>query len=316
MARMSAGTLADAVAAVPPGRWAVGVSGGADSVALLLLLRDRSDLQLHVVHLDHETRAGASAEDAAFVEALCLRLGVPSTIATRSTVEADLPRLEPNLSARYRAARLALFRRVVRSHNSAGVLLAHHADDDAETILHRLLRGSGPGGLTGMRGEMRLGVGDDDLLVKRPLLGVRREALRDVLRQRGEAWREDVTNESHAFARNRLRRLLASRPALADALVAIGRACEAYEDWLIRHTAWPPQELPVRDVLAVPAPMRRVMARIWLARAGVPQDRIDAATIAQLIEMAQDASSAPRQHFPGSTLVRRRRGVLTAERGA
>src|SRR4051812_40231332 len=79
--------LQTAAQSVPAGRWAVGVSGGADSVALLLLLVARSDLMLHVVHLDHETRAGASTEDARFVAQLAAQLGLPCTLAARSDVE-------------------------------------------------------------------------------------------------------------------------------------------------------------------------------------------------------------------------------------
>src|SRR4051794_19617096 len=90
-----------AVAAVPPGAWAVGVSGGADSVALLELLAAgaaRAERSLHVVHLDHETRAGESAADAAFVRELAARHALPATIARRGEIEplvADLPNNRP-----------------------------------------------------------------------------------------------------------------------------------------------------------------------------------------------------------------------------
>src|SRR5205085_8744238 len=98
-------------------------SGGADSVGLLLVLHDRPDLHLHVVHLDHETRDGASAEDAEFVRVLCQRLEIPCTTETRSSIEQTMPRIEPNRSARFRAARFAVFRRVVRANDLAGVIL-------------------------------------------------------------------------------------------------------------------------------------------------------------------------------------------------
>src|SRR5687767_13247587 len=113
--------LAAAVARVPSGRWAVGVSGGADSVAMLLLLRDRADLALHVAHLDHQIRGDASKADAEFVKALAERLGLPCTIARRDQLEIAIPDLPPNPSARYRAARLALFRNVAAAHGLQGV---------------------------------------------------------------------------------------------------------------------------------------------------------------------------------------------------
>src|SRR5438034_1508222 len=134
--------------AVPAGAWAVAVSGGGDSVALLELLRHRGDLLLHVVHLDHETRGGESATDALFVGELAARWGLAFTIRRRSEIEpAIAARLPANRSARFRAARLELFRRVIAEHRLAGVILAHHADDQAETVVQRLLRGSGPAGL-------------------------------------------------------------------------------------------------------------------------------------------------------------------------
>src|ERR1700722_9419907 len=103
-------SLLAAVGEIPPGNWAIGVSGGADSVALLLLLQRRPDLSLHVVHLDHETRNGESADDAEFVAQLADTLALPCTIALRSQIE--LPPIA-NLSARFRLARIALFKRVV-----------------------------------------------------------------------------------------------------------------------------------------------------------------------------------------------------------
>src|ERR1051325_10404986 len=127
------------VATVRPASWAIAVSGGADSVALLSLLLDRrSDLALHVVHFDHHTREGQSAQDAAFVRQLALDHGLPFSIATRDQIEPDLAArmiLPRNLSARFRALRYEWFRRVVAAANLGGVILAHHADDQAETVL-------------------------------------------------------------------------------------------------------------------------------------------------------------------------------------
>src|SRR5437016_831881 len=142
--------LSDAIAAIPACGWAVGVSGGADSVALLLLLHERPGIRLHVAHLNHQTRGSQNDKEAAFVADLSKKLHLPCTIETRSNIEATTSPLPANKSARFRAARRELFRRVVTEHNLAGVILAHHADDQAETVLQRLLRGSGPAGLGGM----------------------------------------------------------------------------------------------------------------------------------------------------------------------
>src|SRR3954471_19465159 len=99
----------DALTAIPPGRWAIGVSGGGDSVALLELLRGRTDLEVIVAHLDRETRAGVSAADAAFVRELASRWSLRCVLARRSEIEVGMGELPTNRSARYRAARLAFF---------------------------------------------------------------------------------------------------------------------------------------------------------------------------------------------------------------
>src|SRR5260221_10183776 len=115
--------LETAVAAVPGGAWAVGVSGGADSVALLALLRRRADLRCHAVHLDHETRAGESAADAQFVSELCANWGVNITVVRRSELERGAGEWPANQSARFRALRLDLFRRACAAGAVQGVIL-------------------------------------------------------------------------------------------------------------------------------------------------------------------------------------------------
>ena len=92
--------------------------------------------------------------------------------------------------------RLALFRSIVKREKLSGVILAHHADDQAETVLSRLLRGSGYTGLAGMLPRASV----CGLMILRPLLDVRREMLRKYLRSIGEAWREDLSNRSPQYA--------------------------------------------------------------------------------------------------------------------
>lgn len=319
-------SCASAVAAVPPGRWGVAVSGGADSVALLLLLHARPDLYLHVVHLDHETRNGASADDAQFVRELARNLNRPCMIETRSAVETDVDRLASNPSARFRAARHRLFARAIRQHDLAGVILGHHADDQAETVLHRLLRGSGPAGLVGMSPRSSVGVLDahaDEIAresiptrvtILRPLLGVSGGDLRAILRARGQPWREDSSNASDAYARNRLRRVLAAKPALAEALRDVSTSCRALIVWVRANTPAPGATLATAALAQLPPPLRREQARRWLAKAGVPESRIDPGVIRRLLHMVEDAATPARQQFPGDVTVRRRRGVLEVNR--
>lgn len=299
--------LGAAVASVPAGAWAVGVSGGADSVALLSLLRHRDDLTLHVVHLDHQLRGPESTDDAAFVEALCRGWGVACTIDRRDRLERDVAQLPQNSSARYRRLRLALFERVVRGHSLHGVILAHHADDQAETVLQRLLRGSGYAGLAGMSADGRFG----SLRVLRPLLEVRRETLRLYLGRLGQPWREDASNDSCAYLRNRLRAVLRAQEGLTPRLLELSRACRDVGSWVRRQAPAPPETLPLEMIRSLPPLIARHVAARWLVERGVPTDRIEPPVVEQLSRMATDAGSPPRQHFPGGVLVRRRQGTLS-----
>lgn len=294
---------------VPPGPWAIGVSGGADSVALLLLLRDQTSLSLHVVHLDHQLRGDQSTADAAFVEQLAAQLRLPCTVVRRSQIEPTLTRLPSNRSARYRAVRLAFFRQIVDEHRLHGVILAHHADDVAETVLHRLLRAAPPSGLTGMSPSSTIG----GLRICRPLLGVRRDQLRAYLVARGQAWREDASNLSDAYLRNRLRKILAANPELTEALLALAAACR-------RLTAWTNQSAPTLDsrfsaaaLQSIPSILARRSAARWLRSAGAPPDELSGEVLERLVAMAADAATPPAQQFPGGLTIRRRAGRIWSE---
>jgi tRNA(Ile)-lysidine synthase len=293
-----------------PGAWAVGVSGGADSVALLLLLNDRPDFRLHVVHLNHELRGPASEADARFVEALARKLGLPSHVRRRSEIEPSLDHLPTNASAAYRAARLAWFWRVVHEQQLAGVLLGHHADDVAETVLHRLLRGSGPAGLAGIAPQITI----DGLRIARPLLGVRRQALRDLLRQRGQDWREDASNLTDHYLRNRLRKLLGARPELTDALLELAQACRQLNQWTRAAAPTLDAAFPAAQLARLPPILARQSARRWLITAGAPAQLVTGPVLDRLLAMAADAATPRIRQFPGSLRVcRRARMIQVAE---
>lgn len=305
---MPDGLLPTAIGSLPPGRWGVGVSGGADSVALLRLLHERRDVVCHVIHLNHQARGEASDGDAGFVRDLANQLGMDATVSTRADVEHLVTHPPANLSAHYRVLRLALFRQTVEREGLRGVVLAHHADDQAETILHRLLRGSGCGGLGAMRRHTIIG----GLHVHRPLLGVSREGLRDYLTILKQPWREDASNQSPAYARNRLRKVLGQYPQLCPAILALGRDCSAWNDWKQTNAAALPEVFNVRDLIDQPVCLARVSARRWLIERGVPQKQISARVIARLLTLAEDAASSPRAQFPGNVLVNRHRGYIEA----
>lgn len=179
-------------------RVGVAVSGGADSTALLRLLdavRGEWGIALVVLHFDHALRS-ESAEDARFVETLAHSRGL-EFISERGDVTAVAAREKRNLEDTARRMRYDFFRCVASERGLTEVAVAHTMDDQAETVLARMLRGSGPAGLAGIR--IRNGV------IVRPLLGVRRKALRSYLTELGQPWREDKTNADISRERARIR---------------------------------------------------------------------------------------------------------------
>ncbi|HEY7119240.1 MAG TPA: tRNA lysidine(34) synthetase TilS [Tepidisphaeraceae bacterium] len=304
--------LQSAIAWLPPGgAWAVGVSGGADSVALLAMLRTRPDLRLHAAHLDHETRGDASAADARFVAELCARWGIPCTVRRRGDLEAaavtTATALPANRAARFRALRLSLFQDVCAAHGLDGVLLAHHADDQAETIFQRLLRGSGPMGLTGIQVESFI----KGLRIVRPLLDIPGRDLRDFLRSIAQAWREDASNASPAYQRNRVRAALARHPVIADASRAMGCAMGTLVSWVRTCAPALGEAFAVRQLAELPDVLATESARRWLAAQGAPAEELSPVVIARLVEMARDAATPARAHFPGKLWVGRRGGRIS-----
>ncbi len=194
----------------PGDRVVVGVSGGADSVCLLLLLAENEiGLQIRAVHVHHGIRGAEADRDAAFVEGLCGQLGVPRRVIYRDVPgyarEHGLSVEEAGRVLRYEALEEEAGRwqqeegagEEEKGRRPVWVAVAHHQDDNAETILHHLLRGSGLKGLAGMRPVQKNRI--------RPLLAVRRQEIQDYLEARGVGWREDSTNLSGEHTRNRIR---------------------------------------------------------------------------------------------------------------
>jgi tRNA(Ile)-lysidine synthase len=308
---MNNALLIRAIAQVPAGgRWAVAVSGGADSVALLTLLREhRPELELCVAHLNHQARGEESDADADFVAALCARLGVACEISRIDQIEPGLKNLPKNRSARFRALRIAYFKSVVAARKFGGVLVAHHADDQAESVLSRLLRGSGYTGLAGMSPHTTVG----GLTILRPLLEVRREALREHLRAIGQSWREDSSNRSSKYLRNRIRVVLTGREEVIQSLIELGKSCAALRQWVRAAAPRLEESFRIAKLARLPAILAEESARAWLCVCGVPVDLIAPQSVADLIEMAADAASPARRDFPGRIVVRRRAGSISAE---
>ncbi len=183
-------------------RVGVGVSGGADSVALLMLLlelREKLGIVVSVVHLNHKLRAKASETDEKFVARLAAKHGLEFHVEGVD-VAARAKREKANLEDAGRRARYEFFARLVAEGKVDLVAVAHTADDQAETVLAHILRGTGLAGLGGIHPQT-------DSVV-RPLLGIRRTELRAYLRAKKQKWREDATNKDTARTRARIRKNL------------------------------------------------------------------------------------------------------------
>ena len=192
--------LRSRLAPVPEGHCLIGLSGGADSVALLYMLSPlvrEGRLRLEAVHVNHGLRGAASDGDERFAKELCERTGVPFH-AYRIELE---DRRDENSA---REARYECFRRCADETGAATIILAHHRDDQAETFMMRLLRGAGPEGLGCMKpDEERQG-----LRILRPMLDITRTEIRQALTEKGICLREDESNKENRYLRNFIRNRL------------------------------------------------------------------------------------------------------------
>ncbi len=196
------------------------VSGGPDSLALLLLAAEALPGRIAIASVDHGLRAEA-ADEVALVGRIAGERGIPFT-AIKVTLGAG------NVQAAARAARYAALARWAQEAGLGAIATAHHADDQAETLLMRLNRGSGLAGLAGVRPRGRIGGGDTLLL--RPLLGWRKAELAQVVAAAGIEPAEDPSNTNPAFDRARLRVALAGAEWLDPVQIAASAAHLA-ESW-------------------------------------------------------------------------------------
>lgn len=267
------------------------VSGGADSTALLALAI-AAGLDVSVVHVDHRLRAG-SAADAGAVAELCHEWSVPCRVVV-SAVEHG-----PDLEARAR--------RIRRAAVGPGALYGHTADDQAETVLLRLMRGTGPSGLAAMRPEGH------------PILGLRRIETRAVCAELGIEPREDPTNVDPAMTRNRVRHEVL--PLLADVagrdvvplLCRLAELAAAQAD-VIASIADGVDPTDAAAVAALPDVLAaEVVRRWWLAETGFEHPP-DAAAVGRVLDVA--AGRATSCDVVGGWRVLRSGGLLRLEGAA
>jgi tRNA(Ile)-lysidine synthase len=286
----------------------VGLSGGADSVALtdaLAMLRRRQGFRVVAAHLDHGLREG-SADDAEFCAELCRKLDVPFRRG-EADVRARAARERGGLEQAARRERYAFLRRVRDEEKATAIAVAHTRDDQAETLLLRLLRGAGATGLAGMRPRK------GDLL--RPLLAVSRDEVLAHLRERGLAWREDPSNADPAHRRNRVRHELlpyleerfnpAIRAALARTAGLLADEAAHVRQEAEAHIAVAARQegealvLARAPLAAAPAAVARAVLRQALLRTG-GLAQVGALHVERVLELARSkAPSGRRLPLPG-----------------
>ena len=332
-------------------RVGVAVSGGGDSVALLLLLEElRAELgvSLLVLHFNHQLRGTDSDADEQFVADLARGRGL-EFVSARRDVAAEARRLGQNLEEVARQLRYDFFNEVAQSGRVTRVAVAHTADDQAETVLARLLRGTGPTGLAGIYPVVGV--------VVRPLLGVRRAAVREYLKSCGQTWREDASNQDARRLRARIRHTLLPlletefQPAVVERLAALASTARsqevfwrALEDDSLRrhfragHVKRLPQGLSVcicdllEPVSLIPenpayegannwerqllrqdlcdALARRMVRRVFEMTTG-SRHGLTAEHVEQVIQLARSETGGGREiHLPGVVVERSLRGDL------
>jgi tRNA(Ile)-lysidine synthase len=321
---------------VPGDRVGVAVSGGADSVALLRLLenlRDALGISLLVVHFDHMLRGAESDAHAQFVAELARARGLEFIVA-REDVAAAAARHRWNLEDAARRLRYAFFERVASEGRATRIAVAHTADDQAETVLAHVFRGTGPAGLAGIYPLTGA--------VVRPLLRTRRQDLRRYLEGLGQPWCEDSTNRDLSRQRARIREQLLPvlerdfSPRIVRHLTELSRfsreeqvfwtalvedrvralAEERDGKWTIRiPDLLSPLGVPGAEPLAgasqhgpSPAPFRalteRLVRRLYEGVRGDCRE-LGAVHVEQVIHLAADSSSGRRIELPDGVVAER-----------
>jgi tRNA(Ile)-lysidine synthase len=303
----------------PGDRIGIAVSGGADSVALLHLLLElqfKLGIALCVVHFNHHLRGNASDADEKFVANLAAKLGLDFHVG-RADVSAKAKSEKLNLEDAARRARYGFFSKLIAQGKITKIAVAHTADDQAETVLAHILRGAGLAGLGGIHPLS----GD----VVRPLLGIRRAALRVYLKEKNQPWREDATNRDTTRLRARIRKKLIPllqkqfQPSTVEHLAAL--ADFAREDDLFLQAAAEARcaiaakktetgtVISSRELLGPPSICRR-MVRCIVKDRKPRTGELGAKQVEAVLNLAESGENGKSLQLPGGVEVRRDRDEL------
>jgi tRNA(Ile)-lysidine synthase len=308
----------------------VGVSGGADSVALLEVLCRLADERGHnwrltVAHLNHGLRQDAEA-DAKFVAELAATRGLPCVIE-RCNVAEQAARTHCGIEEAGRRVRHAFLDCLAGDCGASCVALGHHADDNVETVLYRIVRGTHLRGLAGMPASRRLGASGVALV--RPLLECRRQEIEAFCRRAGLTWRTDPTNVDVRYRRNFIRHQLLPllrenlNPKVQDAIGRLAAAAQDVESHLVRQArdflkgarrpAGPDAVAVDRDLLASqPTVVRAYVMRLALELLAAPSGGLTADRYRQLAWLTEPEGPAA-VSLGGGFVARRQGGLVVVE---
>lgn len=283
------------------------LSGGADSVCLLLALKDISremDFSLSAFHVNHSMRGDESDGDELFCKRLCERLDIPFSSA-RVDVYARAAETGESSEEAARVLRYAALDNYAESINGAKIATAHNLCDNSETMLFNLTRGTGLKGLCGIpyvRGN-----------IIRPLIEVTRDEIEAFLKEKGQDFVTDSTNLTDDYSRNMIRhnvipRLMKINPSLHEALLRL-RESAAQDDALLTSMA----DAADKSIGTMPSPVRKryIRSRLEEAEMSVSADRL--ALLDSLMETSAGCSDTKRYQLSGSIFAVFRKGVMTVE---
>lgn len=294
-------------------RWLIGVSGGLDSMALMHLLREAGFRDVIVCHLDHGLRGRESAADARFVKKEAEKLGF-SVETAKIDLRKRMAESGESLETAGRNARHQFFASLTSKRRCKRLFLAHHHDDQAETVLWNLMRGSY--GCRGMQEVSELVMDGVRMEVHRPLLGIRKSDLRAWMEELKLKWREDASNLVNDVARNRIRNEalpLLAEIAKRDVAPLLARAAQGdaahreVMDWALANAEVldPQGRLHLGALRKLPEMLRLHALADFLAKSGVPA--ISSALVGNCAAML-DPSSSPSVNLPGGRRLRRKAG--------
>ena len=296
-------------------RLIVGVSGGCDSVALLRLLVEywpNPSRKLIAAHVNYGLRGKQSQADEQWVRSICAQWKVPLKVLKIRDFKKKIKKNKKSLQDHARELRYSFFQQLARKEKAWGAAIAHHLEDQAETVLDRFLRGSGAKGLSGLHEIQRLTFSKSKKALKvwRPLLRTTKEDLKNYLKSQNIAWREDQSNRKLDYRRNQIRHkvlpfLAQWNPRLTEGLARMGEVTAVEDqlmDQLLEIAGKKLKDQWKRNAYFCPSPafqkMHPALQRRWVRRVteklnsnarGLSFDRVD-----QILRLWNGQEKGPR----------------------